>query len=49
MIDHLGVRYGLDAQEAYAVASIAGDLRIHEIVDAPNWVVGVAVSDSILR
>jgi acetamidase/formamidase len=49
MIDHLGARYGLDAQEAYAVTSIAGDLRIHEIVDAPNWVVGVAVPDDILR
>jgi len=40
MIEHLGDRYGLDRQEAYALVSVACDLRIHEVVDAPNWVVG---------
>jgi acetamidase/formamidase len=48
MIEHLGARYALEPQEAYAVASIAGDLRIHEIVDAPNWVVGIGLPDSVL-
>jgi acetamidase/formamidase len=35
-VDH----HGRDRREAYAIASVAADLRIHEIVDAPNWVVG---------
>jgi acetamidase/formamidase len=40
MIDHLMARTHLDAAEAYALCSVAVDLRVHEIVDAPNWVVG---------
>src|SRR4029453_14210106 len=32
-IAHLGDRYGLEREEAYAVASVAADLRIHEVVD----------------
>ena len=43
----LGDRHGLDRQEAYAIASVACDLRIHEVVDAPNWVVGCFVPESI--
>jgi acetamidase/formamidase len=46
-IGWLGERHGLDREEAYAVASVACDLRIHEVVDAPNWVVGCFVPDSI--
>jgi acetamidase/formamidase len=29
----------LDRHEAYAIASVAADLRMHEVVDSPNWVV----------
>lgn len=43
----LGERHGLDREEAYALASVACDLRIHEVVDAPNWVVGCFVPESI--
>jgi acetamidase/formamidase len=39
----LGDTRGLDREEAYALLSVAGDLRINEIVDAPNWVVGMFV------
>lgn len=39
MIDHLGRHYGLAPQFAYALCSVAVDLRISEVVDAPNWVV----------
>jgi acetamidase/formamidase len=39
MIDHLGTTRGLSAMDAYLLASVCGDLRISEIVDAPNWVV----------
>jgi acetamidase/formamidase len=45
-LDH---RYGLDRNEAYAVASVAVDLRIHEVVDAPNWVVGAFIPESIFE
>ena len=41
MIEHLGHTRGLDRQQAYALCSVACDLRIHEVVDAPNWVVGM--------
>ncbi len=45
----LGERYGLDREEAYAVASVAVDLRIHEVVDAPNWVVGAFIPEAIFQ
>lgn len=39
MIDLLGKTQGLSAVDAYLLCSVCGDLRISEIVDAPNWVV----------
>jgi acetamidase/formamidase len=39
MIDWLGTARGLPAVDAYMLCSVCGDLRISEIVDAPNWVV----------
>jgi acetamidase/formamidase len=48
-IVHLQERRGLDREEAYAVASVVCDLRIHEVVDAPNWVVGCFVPDAIFQ
>ncbi len=39
MIDLLTARHGVSAMDAYLLCSVAGDLRISEIVDAPNWVV----------
>jgi len=47
MVRHLVQRYSLDREEAYALASVACDLRIHEVVDAPNWVVGMFLPESI--
>jgi acetamidase/formamidase len=46
-ITRLVERHGLDRQEAYALASVAVDLRIHEVVDAPNWVVGAFLPSAI--
>ena len=43
MIEHLVVRYGLSNEEAYVLCSVAVDLRIHEVVDQPNWVVGAMI------
>ena len=39
MIVYLGNHHGLDPERAYALCSVAVDLRISEVVDAPNWVV----------
>ena len=41
MIDLLSARHGLAAVDAYMLCSVAGDLRISEIVDQPNWVVSM--------
>jgi acetamidase/formamidase len=39
MIEWLGREHGLDAMQAYLLASVVVDLRISEIVDVPNYVV----------
>jgi acetamidase/formamidase len=39
MIDLISKRYKMSAVDAYMLCSVAGDLRISEIVDMPNWVV----------
>lgn len=39
MIDWLTARHGMPAVDAYMLCSVCGDLRISEIVDAPNWTV----------
>jgi acetamidase/formamidase len=39
MIDYLGREHGLVAIDAYLLCSVACDLKISEIVDAPNWIV----------
>ena len=46
-IDHIVATYGHTREEAYAIASVASDLRIHELVDAPNWVVGAFLPEAI--
>lgn len=48
-IAYLGNRHGLAPEEAYALASVAADLRIHEVVDAPNWVVGAFLPQGIFE
>jgi formamidase len=39
MIDFLMAEKRISAMDAYILCSVAGDLRISEIVDMPNWVV----------
>ena len=39
MIGHLVRHYDLTRHEAYALCSVTVDLRISEIVDAPNWLI----------
>lgn len=36
---HLGEDLGLLREAANALCSVAVDLRVHEVVDTPNWVV----------
>ncbi len=48
MIDHLEATFGLTAPDAYALCSVAAHLRIIEIVDAPNWVVGLELDTSVV-
>ena len=43
MISYLKKEYGLSKEEAYVLCSVAADLRIHEVVDTPNWVVGTMI------
>jgi len=49
MIDRLGIRHGLSPVDAYMLVSVAGDLRISEIVDQPNWIVTCYMPTSIFR
>ena len=46
-MEYLGDRHNLSPEEAYALCSVAVDLRIHEVVDAPNWVVGAFLPEDI--
>ena len=46
-IAHIELTHDRTREEAYAIASTAVDLRIHEVVDAPNWVVGAFLPESI--
>jgi len=47
MIDLLMKEHGLDAAKAYMLCSVAGHLRISEVVDAPNWVVSMYIPKAI--
>jgi acetamidase/formamidase len=38
MIDWLEANHSMSRSQAYILCSVAGDLKISEIVDAPNWV-----------
>jgi len=49
MIDHLGRERGLSRADAYILCSLAGDLKICEVVDTPNWVVGCFMPDAVFR
>lgn len=48
MIDHLHERRGLSRPDAYVLCSAAVDLKISEVVDAPNWTVTAYLPESVL-
>jgi acetamidase/formamidase len=43
MIGWIVENHGLSAQDAYVLCSLAGDLKIHEVVDAGVWNVGMTL------
>jgi acetamidase/formamidase len=47
MVDWLVVDQELSLHEAYALCSVAGDLKISETVDLPNWVVSMTLPRGI--
>jgi len=47
MIDHLHEERGLSRAEAYVLCSAIVDLKINEVVDAPNWTVSAYLPESI--
>ncbi len=49
MIDWLANDHGLSREDAYILCSLAGDLKIHEIVDAGMWNVGMTMPLSVFR
>lgn len=48
MIEHLVGEYGLSREEAYVLCSVCVDLKINEIVDAPNWIVSASFPEIVL-
>lgn len=47
MIQHLISERGLTWEEAYVLCSVCVDLRISEIVDAPNWLVSAVLPECV--
>ncbi len=47
MIDHLSSEYNMTREQAYCLCGAAVDLKISEIVDAPNWIVSAYLPLSI--
>ncbi|MGE0230659.1 MAG: acetamidase/formamidase family protein [Flavobacteriaceae bacterium] len=39
IVDHLSRREGMAPEDVYTLCSVCGDLRVSEVVDAPNWVI----------
>jgi hypothetical protein len=49
MIDYLASEYGMTREQSYCLCGAAVDLKISEIVDAPNWIVSAYLPLSIFR
>ena len=49
MIDWLIANQGLTWEEAYSLCSVACDLQISEVVDAPNWIVSAHMPLGIFK
>lgn len=49
MIDHIAKQYRMSREQAYCLCGAVVDLRISEIVDAPNWIVSAYLPLSIFK
>ena len=49
MIDRIVAAVGINPLDAYMLCSVAGDLRISEIVDQPNWIVSFYLPRTVWR
>lgn len=49
MIDHMCFTYKIEPQEAYLLSSVIVDLKISEVVDAPNWIVSAYLPLSMMN
>ena len=47
MVDHLSNNYDISPEDAYMLCSLAGDLKIAEVVDVPNMLVTMHFPKSI--
>ena len=48
MIDYLETEHGLNRTEAYVLCSLAGDLKISELVDVPHVLVSMHMPKRVL-
>lgn len=49
MIDYLEAEHGISRDDAYVLASLAGDLKISETVDMPHYLVSMHISKEVLE
>ena len=49
MIDYLASTYGFEREAAYVLASVAGELRISQIVDLPNALVSLLLPTDVFE
>ena len=47
MINYIQREYGLNAEQAYILASVAVDLRVGQVVDVPNYVVTAVLNEDV--
>jgi len=48
MIEYLTKNYGLSGNDAYMLCSLAGDLKIAEVVDVPHMLVTMSINKNVL-
>ncbi len=48
MIEHLTKNYGLSRNDAYMLCSLAGDLKIAEVVDVPHMLVTMSIDKNVI-
>jgi len=49
MIDYLVAEHGMNRNDAYALCSLAGDLKIAEVVDVPHMLVTMHMPKEVFR